>query len=121
MAVWQLLAYGRGDPRIQLDAIRAAGTVVVGTGGAAALLLAARRQQVDPRRWFAGLLQQLMRQAGVPSGRVLAESTALNNRRPDSARCARYRRTHLSHCPHPVTQWPGSSRPTTRRGGARPP
>lgn len=45
MALWLLLAYGSGDPRNQLDAIRTAGTVVVGTGGAAALLLAARRQR----------------------------------------------------------------------------
>ena len=45
MAVWLLLAYGRGDPQVQLDPIRTAGTVVVGTGGAAALLLAAHRQR----------------------------------------------------------------------------
>jgi uncharacterized protein YjbI with pentapeptide repeats len=48
MAVWLLLAYSRGDTeanRLRLDAIRTAGTVVVGTGGAAALLLAARRQR----------------------------------------------------------------------------
>jgi hypothetical protein len=42
-AVW-LPVYGGGDPRVQLDAIRTAGTVVVGAGGAA-LLLAARRQR----------------------------------------------------------------------------
>jgi hypothetical protein len=42
-----LLAYGHGDAqqRNQLDAIRTAGTIVVGSGGAAALLLAARRQR----------------------------------------------------------------------------
>jgi Pentapeptide repeats (9 copies) len=48
MAVWLLLAYTSGDTdanRVQLDAIRTAGTIVVGTGGAAALLLAARRQR----------------------------------------------------------------------------
>jgi hypothetical protein len=46
-AVGLLLAYGRGDAqqRNQLDAIRTAGTIVVGSGGAAALLLAARRQR----------------------------------------------------------------------------
>jgi hypothetical protein len=43
MAVWLLSAYGRGGQ--QLEAIRTAGTIVVGTGGAAALLLAARRQR----------------------------------------------------------------------------
>lgn len=45
VAVWLLSAYGHGDPQVQLDAIRTAGTIVVGTGGAAALLLAARRQR----------------------------------------------------------------------------
>jgi hypothetical protein len=48
VAVWLLLAYTGGDVdanRVQLDAIRTAGTIVVGTGGAAALLLAARRQR----------------------------------------------------------------------------
>jgi hypothetical protein len=48
VAVWLLLAYTGGDAeanRVQLDAIRTAGTIVVGTGGAAALLLAARRQR----------------------------------------------------------------------------
>ena len=46
--VWLLLAYTGGNAdtnRVQLDAIRTAGTIVVGTGGAAALLLAARRQR----------------------------------------------------------------------------
>ncbi len=47
VAVWLLLAYGHGDveERNQLEAIKTAGTIVVGTGGAAALLLAARRQR----------------------------------------------------------------------------
>lgn len=40
-----LRLYGGGAPAVQLDAIRTAGTIVVGTGGAAALLLAARRQR----------------------------------------------------------------------------
>ncbi|HET9141003.1 pentapeptide repeat-containing protein [Actinophytocola sp.] len=53
-AVWLLLAYGRSDAdpdqvRNQLDAIKTAGTIVVGTGGAAALLLAARRQRTAER------------------------------------------------------------------------
>lgn len=38
-------AGGNADPRVELDAIRTAGTLVVGTGGAVALLLAARRQR----------------------------------------------------------------------------
>jgi hypothetical protein len=48
VAVWLLLAYGGGNVaanQASLDAIRTAGTIVVGTGGAAALLLAARRQR----------------------------------------------------------------------------
>ena len=47
LAVWLLFAYGHGDAkeRNQLEAIKTAGTIVVGTGGAVALLLAARRQR----------------------------------------------------------------------------
>ena len=47
VAVWLLLAFGGGDAqqRNQLEAIKTAGTIVVGTGGAVALLLAARRQR----------------------------------------------------------------------------
>lgn len=40
-----LLFYGSGDHQTQLDAIKTAGTIVVGTGGAAALWLTARRQR----------------------------------------------------------------------------
>ncbi|MGW6445167.1 pentapeptide repeat-containing protein [Lentzea sp. NPDC055074] len=42
-----LLAYGTGTEadKARLDAIKTAGTIVIGTGGAAALWLAARRQQ----------------------------------------------------------------------------
>jgi uncharacterized protein YjbI with pentapeptide repeats len=47
VAVWLLLAYGHGgdQARNQLEAIKTAGTVVVGAGGGVALLLAARRQR----------------------------------------------------------------------------
>jgi hypothetical protein len=47
VAVWLLLAYGDGgdQARNQLEAIKTAGTVVVGAGGGAALLLTARRQR----------------------------------------------------------------------------
>lgn len=47
VAVWLLLTYGGGSDanRNRLDAIRTAGTIVVGAGGAVALLLAARRQR----------------------------------------------------------------------------
>lgn len=47
-ATWLLLAnYGSGDSQdnARLDAIKTAGSIVVGTGGAVALLLAARRQR----------------------------------------------------------------------------
>ena len=44
---WTVLLwrYGGADPGVELDAIRTAGTLIVGAGGAAALLLAARRQR----------------------------------------------------------------------------
>jgi uncharacterized protein YjbI with pentapeptide repeats len=47
MTVWLLLAFGNGGDkqRNQLEAVKTAGTIVIGTGGAAALLLAARRQR----------------------------------------------------------------------------
>lgn len=45
LATWLLLDYGGDDPQVRLDAIRTAGTIVIGTGGGAALLLAARRQR----------------------------------------------------------------------------
>ncbi|TDD01829.1 pentapeptide repeat-containing protein [Saccharopolyspora terrae] len=50
---WLVTSYGSGDSktieqnRIKLEAIKLAGSVVVGTGGVAALLLAARRQRVS--------------------------------------------------------------------------
>ncbi|PSL56724.1 uncharacterized protein YjbI with pentapeptide repeats [Saccharothrix carnea] len=40
-----LKKFGNGTPSEQLDAIRTASTIIIGTGGAAALLLAARRQR----------------------------------------------------------------------------
>ncbi len=47
MLMLLLTLYGGGSPQDQahLDAVRTAGTIVVGTGGAVALLLAARRQR----------------------------------------------------------------------------
>jgi uncharacterized protein YjbI with pentapeptide repeats len=45
VAAWLLLTYGRGDPRNSLEAIRTAGTIVIGSGGAVALWLAVRRQR----------------------------------------------------------------------------
>ena len=45
LAVGLLIAFGNGQHSAQLDAIKTAGTIVVGTGGAAALWLTARRQR----------------------------------------------------------------------------
>jgi len=47
LATWLIFAYGGGSEadRARLEALRTAGTIVVGTGGAAALWLAARRQR----------------------------------------------------------------------------
>ncbi|MER7015718.1 pentapeptide repeat-containing protein [Saccharopolyspora sp. NPDC000359] len=48
VSMWALMAlYGGGSPqdKVQLEIIKLAGGIVVGTGGAAALLLAARRQR----------------------------------------------------------------------------
>ena len=47
VAVVLLIAFGNGQHPDQLDAIKTAGTIVVGTGGAAALWLTARRQQTN--------------------------------------------------------------------------
>ncbi|RKT69501.1 pentapeptide repeat protein [Saccharothrix variisporea] len=45
VATWLVLAYGRDDPRNSLEAIKTAGTIVIGSGGAVALWLAVRRQR----------------------------------------------------------------------------
>jgi hypothetical protein len=47
LAVGLLIAFGNGEHPAQLDAIKTAGTIVLGTGGAAALWLTARRQQTS--------------------------------------------------------------------------
>ncbi|MDQ2884001.1 MAG: pentapeptide repeat-containing protein [Actinomycetota bacterium] len=45
VVIWFVLLRHYGGTQIQLDAIRTAGTLVIGTGGAMALLLTARRQR----------------------------------------------------------------------------
>ncbi|WP_372670661.1 hypothetical protein [Amycolatopsis kentuckyensis] len=74
VAVWLLAAFGHGDAqeRNQLEAIKTAGTVVVGTGGAAALLLSARRQ----RSTEIGLKQKDLDQAAVARTHALQERMA---------------------------------------------
>lgn len=49
VTTWLLIAFGHGttDDSAKLDAIKTAGTIVVGVGGAGALWLAARRQRTD--------------------------------------------------------------------------
>lgn len=79
VAVWLLLAYTGGDAEangLQLEAIRTAGTVVVGTGGAAALLLAARRQ----RSTEIALKQKDRDQADVARAYALQEQVAEQTR-----------------------------------------
>jgi hypothetical protein len=57
--VWFVLLrrYGGQRAQIQVDTIRTAGTLVIGTGGAVALLLTARRQRYTELRRL-GLLRQ---------------------------------------------------------------
>jgi uncharacterized protein YjbI with pentapeptide repeats len=79
VAVWLLLAYTDGNAegnRLRLDAIRTAGTIVVGTGGAAALLLAARRQ----RSAEIALRQKDRDQADVARAYALQERVAEEDR-----------------------------------------
>ncbi|MFD4668679.1 pentapeptide repeat-containing protein [Lentzea sp. NPDC058450] len=73
--VW---AYGGGTDaeRNKLDAIRTAGTIVVGAGGAGALWLAARRQ----RSAEISLQQKEHDQRQVEMAHVLTEQTAANTR-----------------------------------------
>jgi hypothetical protein len=47
LAIALLAAFGDGKHTDQLDAIKTAGTIVIGTGGAAALWLTARRQRTN--------------------------------------------------------------------------
>jgi uncharacterized protein YjbI with pentapeptide repeats len=47
LAAGLLVAFGDGQHSAQLDAIKTAGTIVLGTGGAAALRLTARRQRTS--------------------------------------------------------------------------
>jgi hypothetical protein len=55
--------YGGQGVQVQLDVIRAAGALVIGTGGAVALLLTARRQRYT---------ELALVQADTPSLRVLS-------------------------------------------------
>jgi uncharacterized protein YjbI with pentapeptide repeats len=74
LAGWLLSVYGAGteSDRAQLDAIRTAGAIVVGTGGAAALWLAARRQRTTE----IALQQKDIDQAQADRAHALQEKVA---------------------------------------------
>jgi uncharacterized protein YjbI with pentapeptide repeats len=74
VAIWLLLSYGDGTPEStnRLDAIKTAGTIVVGTGGAGALWLAARRQRTSE----IALRQKDLDHAKVDRAFALQERTA---------------------------------------------
>lgn len=83
VATGLLLAYGRGTPSdaSKLDAIKTAGTIVVGTGGAGALWLAARRQRTSEIALRQKELdQQQADRAYVLQERVAAETQAHQER-----------------------------------------
>jgi len=82
VAVWLLIAFGSGTPSdsAKLDAIKTAGTIVVGTGGAGALWLAARRQRTGE----IALKQRDLDHA--LQARVAAETKAHQERVADDAR-----------------------------------
>lgn len=136
VAVWLLLAYTGGNAdanRVQLDAIRTAGTIVVGTGGAAALLLAARRQrtaeialkqkdrdQADVARTHA-LQVQVAEQTRQHQERVAAATEVdAEARRITDLYTKGRRATRLGQGPSPVGRAvrPGTPRPGPRRTAA---
>ncbi|RLK58990.1 pentapeptide repeat-containing protein [Actinokineospora cianjurensis] len=85
VAVWLLAGEPGRDSeenRVRLDAIRTAGSIVVGTGGAAALLLAARRQ----RSTEIGLRQKDRDQAAAMVAFRLQERVAADTRDDAAAR-----------------------------------
>ncbi len=108
VAIWLLFAYGKGDAqqRNQLEAIKTAGTIVVGTGGAAALLLAARRQ----RSAEIALKQKELDQEAVARTHSLQEQVA-----EDSRYDAAERRVTESYTK--AVEQLGSDKPPVQLGG----
>ncbi|WP_410657016.1 FtsK/SpoIIIE domain-containing protein [Amycolatopsis sp. lyj-112] len=108
VAVWLLFAYGKGDAqqRNQLEAIKTAGTIIVGTGGAAALLLAARRQ----RSAEIALKQKELDQEAVARTHVLQERVA-----DDAKQDATERRVTESYTK--AVEQLGSDKPPVQLGG----
>ncbi|MBM7773944.1 uncharacterized protein YjbI with pentapeptide repeats [Actinokineospora baliensis] len=85
VTAWLVLGNAGRDTevnRIRLDAIRTAGSIVVGTGGAAALLLAARRQ----RSTEIALRQRDREQAATEQALALQERVAADTREDAAAR-----------------------------------
>ncbi|GAA2987463.1 hypothetical protein LV75_005079 [Actinokineospora diospyrosa] len=85
VTTWLVLGNAGRDTevnRIRLDAIRTAGSIVVGTGGAAALLLAARRQ----RSTEIALRQRDREQAAAAQAFALQERVAADTREDAAAR-----------------------------------
>ncbi|HUR08492.1 MAG TPA: pentapeptide repeat-containing protein, partial [Nonomuraea sp.] len=70
-----LIAYGSGEHSAQLEAIKTAGTIVLGTGGAAALWLTARRQ----RSAEIALNQKHLDQVAVDRAFTLQQQTVADN------------------------------------------
>ncbi|MEV6235479.1 pentapeptide repeat-containing protein [Lentzea sp. NPDC051838] len=108
MAIWLLVAYGKGDTqqRNQLEAIKTAGTIVVGTGGAAALLLAARRQ----RSAEIALKQKDLDQEAVARTHALQERVALENQQDATER-------RVAELYSKAVEQLGSDKPPVQMGG----
>jgi uncharacterized protein YjbI with pentapeptide repeats len=93
LAITLLVAFGSGHAAAQLDAIKTAGTIVVGTGGAAALWLAARRQRTTEIALNQKHVDQLaadrvfeFQQAAAEQNRVHLERVATATERDAAAR-----------------------------------
>ncbi|MBV9161144.1 MAG: pentapeptide repeat-containing protein [Pseudonocardiales bacterium] len=143
VVIWFVLLrrYGGQGATVQLDAIRTAGTLVIGTGGAVALLLTARRQRytelslvhtdrdATERRITElytkaadqlGSEQAPVRLAGLYALERLAHSTIAHRQTIVDVICA-YLRMPYTPPPQPSARVPGRSyrspRPARRRRG----
>ena len=108
LAVLLVWAYGGGTDaeRNKLDAIRTAGTLVVGAGGAGALWLAARRQRTTE----ISLRQKEHDQSQIDRTHRLNEQTAENNRADAVERL-------LTELYGKAVEQLGSDKPAVRMGG----
>lgn len=85
LATTLLLAFGSGKAAAQLDAIKTAGTIVIGTGGAAALWLAARRQRTSEIALNQKHIDQLAADRAFEFQQELAEQNRLHLERVATA------------------------------------